>query len=121
MRFRLVLAGAALMLAGALDAAAEKYDPGLLPRRGRDFITGRNLNKLYGALPWEIKATFKHQDGHLGTFGVGDTISLSFTVGVLGMRHSANTKSFAAPVPKLHILDKNRKTVEVISLTAGAC
>ena len=112
-----MLALACCALAG--PAAAEKYDPNVLPRRGKDFSTGK-LRGAFAIMPWEIKATFKHQDGHLGTFKVGDTIYVSFTVGVVGMRDSANTKNFRAPVPQVEIYEKDQRR-EIISMKPGAC
>jgi hypothetical protein len=108
----------ALVLA-VVVSAGEKYDPETLPRRGKDYYGGREFVKRFGDKQWEIKACFKHQDGNLGTYEVGDIIRVAFTIGVLGARDSANAKSFKAPVPVLHIIEKG-KTKEVIPFEACA-
>ena len=54
----------------------EKYNPELLPRRGKDYMGARQFTSAFQAFPWEIKGTFKHDDGHLGKFKVGDTIKV---------------------------------------------
>ena len=110
---------AVFVLTAIAVIGGEKYDPETLPRRGKDYYSGREFAERFGDRQWEIKACFKHRDGHLGTYEVGDIINVAFTVGVLGARDSANVKSFKAPVPVLYVIEKGR-TKEVIPFKACA-
>ena len=110
----------AFLLSFVASAAGEVYDENVLPRRGKDFLGGREFRKRYGGRPWEIKACFEHENGHLGSFEVGDTVSVQFTVGVAGERWSANVKSFRPPAAAVYILE-GRKVREVLSMKTGAC
>ena len=118
----IVLCLLALVSAPAFAATSKgvTYNPEVLPRRGVDYMGGRQFAAAFGAFPWEIKATFKHDDGNLGTFKVGETIKVVFTIGVKGKRNSANTKSFQAPIPKVHIYEGG-KVKEVLAMKRGAC
>jgi hypothetical protein len=108
------------LAASAATSAGEVYDEDVIPRRGKDFLGGGEFRKRHGGRPWEIKACFKHEDGHLGTFEVGDTVSVQFTVGIVGERWSANVKNFRAPAAAVYILN-GRKVREVLSMKPGAC
>lgn len=111
---------ALLVAAAAAARAAEVYAPLQLPRRGVDFLGGRQFSSRFTDQVWEIKATFKHDNGHLGTFQVGDTVRVSFTVGVVGERASANMKNFTKPVPQAFIFEQG-KVKEILAMKRGAC
>ena len=115
-----VLAAALGVTVLAAARAGEVHDESVVPRRGKDFLGGREFQKRYGDRPWEIKACFKHDGGHLGSFEVGDAVRVQFTVGIVGERWSANVKSFRSPLARAYILE-GRKVKEVLNMKPGAC
>jgi hypothetical protein len=53
-------------------------------------------------------------------YTVGDTIHMSFHIGVAGADFKLNTKSFPAPVPVLTLI-KDGKEYKQVAFTKGAC
>ena len=119
---RRLLAGLlALTAAGAAWAEEGDSCPLVpLPRRGVDYVGGSSFRKRFADKEWEIRECFEHENGHLGTFSVGDSVGVAFTVGVKGQRAVANVKNFPAPVARVYILEEG-KVKEVLEMKRGAC
>jgi hypothetical protein len=87
----------------------------------------------YKDKPWEIKAIFENDDGHIGTFSVGDRIRenpgdgfLRFSIGPVGLDgegYFVQTKklsNFLKVVAVMCLMDKG-KVVEKVPLTIDYC
>ncbi len=105
----------AFLLCTALAWGVEKYDESTFPRRSKDFVSGRDFYAKHGKKEWEIKAIFKHEDGYLGSFKVGESVAVGFTIGVVGERTAANVKSFPFPHAEVHIMDGD-KVKEILKM-----
>lgn len=99
-------------------------------------VNRMELDKLLGKYkdkPWEIKAIFENDDGHIGTFSVGDRIRenpgdgfLRFSIGPVGLDgegYFVQTKklsNFLKVVAVMCLMDKG-KVVEKVPLTIDYC
>lgn len=85
------------------------------------------VNRLYGDHAWEIVPGFRQKDGHMGTYKVGDTISMTISVGPIGMQTYARSKHFgrgSSPMPVIEVLEGGKlegKILRTFKFQAGAC
>ena len=115
-----IILGVIAGLAAAFPAAAEVYDPNVLPRRGIDFYDPTTFYADYGHLDWEIKALRPHDNGYLGIYNVNDTINVSYVVGVIGDRPSLSAKASGNdPLPKVYIYEDGAVR-DVLDMVRGA-
>ena len=133
-RHRVLAIGAAVGLAlsvSVLGADSNATDGGKAPYK-YDSVNRLSLQELLGKYRdknWEIKGIFPNENGHLGTYRVGDFIgggNIHFSIGPVGLDgvgYFVQEKPFSRGqpvIPVLCLMD-NGRVVERLPFDKGYC